>query len=427
MANLQYVGARYVPKFYENSLDPTSCDWESGVGYEPLTVVTYSGDSYTSRKPVPGTVGDPAANPEYWAKTGEFNAAILALQGRMTDAEDRLDILENRKFIFIGDSYGNMTGSWIDNVISMLGLTSGNYFVAYENGAGLFMENGGGHTFADILAGLTPSIPDKDAITDIIIGGGVNDYYQSSGYINDSDAYSRLRTALAPFKNARCQIAAFGKDNHSDQSRFNRYLNMIWKYKNLSSNYGKGLISLMPNSHHIMSTSGDFESDGIHPTAAGSVRIAYGVVSGILSGDGQYFNSGSLGVSAAVVNDGFGQVGSGMFVMDGNNVTFVIPEFALNVYGTNQITLAKADNDTWLKICDFTAGATGILHNRSNIVSFPGHAIFAIPGESGWQHKAVSFKIDGPALYMRNDDGEAFTFERMRLYPVTVTVDRTNY
>ena len=36
MAQLQYIGARYVPKFYENSLDPTSMDWESGRGYEAL-------------------------------------------------------------------------------------------------------------------------------------------------------------------------------------------------------------------------------------------------------------------------------------------------------------------------------------------------------------------------------------------------------
>ena len=70
----QYIGARYVPKFYENSQGGT--EWQSGVIYEPLTIVTWNGNSYTSKKPVPATVGDPSAHPEYWAATGNFNAQL---------------------------------------------------------------------------------------------------------------------------------------------------------------------------------------------------------------------------------------------------------------------------------------------------------------------------------------------------------------
>lgn len=73
MANKQYIGARYVPKFYEGS---NGNEWDSGVSYEPLTVVTYLNDSYTSKKPVPNTVGNPAHNSEYWAHTGAYNAQV---------------------------------------------------------------------------------------------------------------------------------------------------------------------------------------------------------------------------------------------------------------------------------------------------------------------------------------------------------------
>lgn len=73
----QYIGARYVPKFYENS-DGTS-EWRSGVIYEPLTIVTWNGNSYTSKKPVPAEIGDPSAYPEYWAATGNFNEQIQEL------------------------------------------------------------------------------------------------------------------------------------------------------------------------------------------------------------------------------------------------------------------------------------------------------------------------------------------------------------
>ena len=66
----QYVGARYVPKF----ADPVA--WTRGTSYEAMTIVTYNNSSYTSKIPVPATVGDPADNPDYWALTGNYNAQV---------------------------------------------------------------------------------------------------------------------------------------------------------------------------------------------------------------------------------------------------------------------------------------------------------------------------------------------------------------
>jgi len=80
MAVRQYIGARYVAKIYVNSLDPSSADWESGVAYEPLTLVTYNSSSYISRKAVAASVGNPADNPECWAVTGLYNGQIAQLQ-----------------------------------------------------------------------------------------------------------------------------------------------------------------------------------------------------------------------------------------------------------------------------------------------------------------------------------------------------------
>lgn len=64
----QYIGARYVPKF----ADPL--EWNSGMAYEALTIVTYNYSSYTSKKPVP--VGVAPTNSEYWALTGNYNAQL---------------------------------------------------------------------------------------------------------------------------------------------------------------------------------------------------------------------------------------------------------------------------------------------------------------------------------------------------------------
>ena len=65
-----YVGARYVPKF------ASPVEWAANTSYEALTIVTFNNASYTSKVPVPPTVGNPANNPQYWALTGNYNAQV---------------------------------------------------------------------------------------------------------------------------------------------------------------------------------------------------------------------------------------------------------------------------------------------------------------------------------------------------------------
>ena len=103
MAVLQYIGARYVPKFYENP-DDQSNDWKAGQVYEPLTIVTYNNDSYTSKKEVQDTVGDPASNPDYWALTGQYNASIIAINNTIAQMQTEIDAKIN--LFYTPDMFG---------------------------------------------------------------------------------------------------------------------------------------------------------------------------------------------------------------------------------------------------------------------------------------------------------------------------------
>lgn len=87
MAVRQYIGARYVTKIYENSLDPSTAEWEVNVNYEPLTLVTYNNGSYLSKKDVPANIGNPASNPIYWVQTGFYNGQIATLENRIAAVE----------------------------------------------------------------------------------------------------------------------------------------------------------------------------------------------------------------------------------------------------------------------------------------------------------------------------------------------------
>lgn len=63
-----YVGNRYVPK-------PIGT-WDStkNTEYESLSIVTWGGNSFTSKKPVP--TGIDITNESYWVKTGDFNLQL---------------------------------------------------------------------------------------------------------------------------------------------------------------------------------------------------------------------------------------------------------------------------------------------------------------------------------------------------------------
>lgn len=107
MANRQYIGARYVPKFYEGS---NGNNWDSGRAYEPLTVVTYLQESYTSKIPVPNTVGNPASNPKYWAHTGAYNAQVEQYR------EEVLDLAEEVSELYNTENYAERVEVYVDAV-----------------------------------------------------------------------------------------------------------------------------------------------------------------------------------------------------------------------------------------------------------------------------------------------------------------------
>lgn len=70
-----YIGARYVPIF--------EGEWNPNTAYEPLTIVTNEGNSYTSRTYVP--IGIPINNNQYWALTSNFNSQLEDIYNKLNE------------------------------------------------------------------------------------------------------------------------------------------------------------------------------------------------------------------------------------------------------------------------------------------------------------------------------------------------------
>lgn len=86
----QYIGARYVPLFGRKG--ETSIQWDNSAPYEPLTIVLYQGDSYTSRQYVPAGVA--ITDESFWALTGNYNAQIESYRREVQGFSDRIDAVE---------------------------------------------------------------------------------------------------------------------------------------------------------------------------------------------------------------------------------------------------------------------------------------------------------------------------------------------
>lgn len=301
MSTHQYIGARYVPYFYQNSLDPTSTEWEANVTYEPLTVVTLPNlHTYISKKTVPNTVGTPASNPEYWLETGEYDAYIQDLQNQIDthtlqltsiQSDINTDSVPYHKILVIGDSYGEgfspdgNTTPFIDILASELGSECKYINSNCLGGSGLLGDQYNRTSFYELLTNLDQSVPatEKPEITDIIFEGFCNDQaYTDLGAVNGH--LGAIKTFCdTHYPKAKLWLCPVGWTTDISIS------NKIFEFMTaLRSCYVFGF-NYMPYVDQIMHQKDAFASDGLHPNQGGQTLIGMGIASVLRGGKLQFF------------------------------------------------------------------------------------------------------------------------------------------
>lgn len=301
MAVRQYIGARYVTKIYENSLDPASAEWEASTNYEPLVLVTYNNGSYLSKKEVPATVGEPPTNGEYWVQTGFYNGQIASLQAQIDTLNnttipglsDDIDDLESvvddiaytklngKRVVIITDSYGEIANNFITHMLSLCPelVTNDNFFPFAYGGAG-FVGGGAGYDWETkfVTSGDINTVTDPNTITDIFVLGGSND---RSASISMSDIKTNARsfyTAITSvFTNARVYVGYIG---YSTNYLAQNYAPQVKQAYQECGFYGYRPIAHANSWLHYTG----YISDNVHPTSNGSLLIAVGVLNVLIGG-----------------------------------------------------------------------------------------------------------------------------------------------
>ena len=220
-----------------------------------------------------------------YCKDDEARSDIANLQTQI--ASIATHDLRNRKFLCISDSYGTDSlperYSWCSVFRDEVGLTNNvNYFKYSTPGAG-FAWNGGmpGDTknFCDVLnnavVGLTNT--QRESITDIIIGGGANDWTDNADTETGIDNFNTI--ARTNFPNAKIWLFCLGWAKRNDI----RYglCNVYPRYYKRGSN-NKWVV--VTSSISALQNKVRFVADGVHPTPQGSTVMAEMIINILMGG-----------------------------------------------------------------------------------------------------------------------------------------------
>lgn len=279
LINRQYVGARYVPKIMG--------EWNKALQYEALSVVTYMGNSFTSKVPVPANVE--INNTDYWVNTGNYNAQVEEYRKETervaTDLNAITDKINKSEFypLIIGDSYntsGIASPTWGEIFQTNMGLTDNVNSKTLGYASRGFIGYGDGDYLTELkrdLPNLTSDL--KNKITSCIICGGAND-------CNNNVTEDKLRIAIKNtceyittiLPNCKTFYIGFISRKLLVNNDFYKYRAMYLKVvNNLHYTWLNGMENALYDIRH-------FKTDNLHPNEDGMYDIANALTECIKSG-----------------------------------------------------------------------------------------------------------------------------------------------
>lgn len=357
MGVTEYIGARYVPIFYAGSSGST---WETGVTYEPLTLVDYLGVWFISKKEVPSSIGAPNINSDYWALfsmtthdftdvlndvTSSVNASAAAVEAstaaildtKQELADFRVKGVFTGKILVIGDSY---TEGWSPDgtyrsYAYLIGDITGSAVTVYSQGGCGFSATNNNRNFQTMAAEAMADITDKDNYSLVLFAGGYNDRGHTFEEIQAgvSACYTQIRGA---FTKARIAVAFIAYSHVPDYMPYTSYKMTIQHWKR--SCIGKAITLITDGWKALVNenTPGAYmASDGRHPNLAGHNALAAFLISTL--------TGGSIDLAG----------GTQYQVSTNSSIYIEMDQIVYNVYGA-----------TWFRAANLTDKGTGQWFNR---------------------------------------------------------------
>ena len=273
----------------------------------------------------------------------------------------------NRHFLFLGDSYGDEANEWADLLINYTGLSERAYNLCV-GGAGFYnpnpiyqfqtqLENFVNNHTADEIA----------AITDIVICGGLNDSISSSplGYSDVTTAMGAFNTYLrAHFNWARVSLGFIGNGNDYDPDSLIGTRTYAarqccrYTYYNTAALYNWEILHNVE--YALTSNAANIDTDGVHPTAAGSVEIFRAIAEALINGSADYnypiYPMGLAGVIGTLTGNISYKIHNNLASLMSRTLVFTVGAGAQLTSGTS-VQLATFSNLGFNEAINFTGVA----------------------------------------------------------------------
>lgn len=421
--NRQYIGARYVPKFFEG------VEWVSGIPYERLTIVSYLGTSFTSKIPVPANIGNPADNPKYWVNTGNYNSQVEEYRKNVEELSTdyyaykekstndilstdvtanrsaggllSLEQVRNKKFVLIGDSYAqgaiangdgtytrNFEDGWMYKFINLLGLDENNV-VSLPTGGNSFAltDSAVGH-FQDSIQNADIDKPNE--IDYIIVLGGANDV--NEGYQNIKNGIKEFfDIAKTKCPNATIMVGMCGIHNWG--TKIPNMFTVLRAYIDGTNENGGVYIKGIENIPKHIAYIG---VDNLHLLADGYTAIANNLAKYIVGGTIDFYAYGNCTFTPTN-----GSLTGNPVIATGicNDISYLFIGDIVIVKGSENLSFNR--NGEWNDLG--TIGKSDIV-GRTDYgtmgIPFKSTMIFQVPGNT-FEVREVECKISGSKLFVR--------------------------
>ena len=266
--------------------------WDITKQYPIWSVVSDNNTGYIAIQNVPA--GIPLTNTSYWSLVADYSAVLAGIASRVSALEsdvssletevDKLKYLNNKKVLWVGDSYGN---GWDGNtsvtdpysiVDSMIGWTG----VNISRGGCRFGDSNTAsqYKFLTLLQEYVGSHSDMASFTDVIVIGGANDILQNPTSDISSTIQAVCNYIKANFVNANISIGMVARlFNTGAGPTFGHFTAIRRQYIKGAADNGAHYIAgseLINHNYNLLA------SDGIHLTSYDDmgVKLAELITSG---------------------------------------------------------------------------------------------------------------------------------------------------
>lgn len=375
--------------------------YDATKSYKAFSLVSYQGALYTAIQDVPA--GILPTDTEYWSvlldvksiiesEIGDTVAKVAALELAVasinTKMGSKVDKIKGRKFLILGDSYAKQSNPWVTVLKNNLSITDANFNDVSISGAGFTIE---GNLFISQLQNFTG---DKNSITDIIVGGGLNDCGTLA--LTEGKILTRITEftayAKANYPNADIRVFFIGNALDGlaeaaevlyDRGIENR-INGCYQYSTACASNGIEFVDLK---NALATNAANFGSDYLHPSTYGGTAIGNAISNYLLGGTNIDIYPYYPFLLNAVSGTTSSIVGTAKIVNDDKMTTVFIDSsyvqavVSANIPGGTRIKIANTNcyfNKVLTKIVDvqFSSFDGIAFQNVPSVLAFDGFGIY---------------------------------------------------